>query len=243
MLNNSINRFFFIEEDKRCESNYPGLIDAIYIVFFSKKHYNNNLLSCLRGLDDSDYKLSSEGAHNKSDNNDEAEEGMCSHLCVSYQSKNDTGVDLNLHSLRVPIDYEKSSFTCKSQGQNRGYTYLSELKAILKERSSQVSELQHSLLNSAYKFGVLFRDANGNARLILDPDYDMKIEISEESGEGPTGSAAASINFSQISKIPPIYWRRKWRFQDAWGEKMSRSVLGSIDCSSGYTSLEDYVQL
>lgn len=244
-MKNNIRRFFFNEAAaESCPKNYPGLIDAIYIAFMldGQQEYTkiNNLLYILRDLHDNQASvgtyLQSEGFHGQSEQSNPVDDANgCAHLSLPGSAsvmENDATL-----TLRVPIDGDKSSFSCKSQGERYGSTYLSELNVVLKERSVIVSELQHALLHTNLKIGVFFRDANGDTRFMCDPDYPMKIESSDESGEGPTGSSSASIKFSQISKLPPIYYRGKIKYAFNYGSN-AESQAGYIDCASGSLSRE-----
>lgn len=252
MNNNPINRFFFQEGCTTRSTNYPGLVDGIYLLFFNDRTSESKMNEILLTLHGFGYSkgLYTEGAwHEGADGRDFKEEDAnkydnmplyeCAHL--SWKGYEEWSAETT--ALRVPINVEKSSFSCKSQGEHKGHTYISELNAVLEERSSQVSELVHALLNTGFKIGVLFRDANGDARIIADPYYNIKIEFTEESGEGPTGTSSASIKFSQVSKVPPIYFRGSMMFGYSYGAGLGANYRLSCTHDGGYSTLEDPAKL
>lgn len=236
-----INRFFFFANCETPSNNYPGLVDAIYIVFFNDRNHEyrtNELLMALKDLHEqpmfSDLHDNTEKKENVGDEEDKQLRVLeeCAHL--SWKSSTIGGMQLD--ALRVPINVNKSSFSSKSQGEAKGKTYLNELNAVLEERGSQVSELFHALHHTGYKLGVFFRDANGDTRLMVDPDYPMSIETSDETGEGPTGTAAATIKFSQTSKMPPMYYRDMFTY--AWGYGSGISQAGKVYGQGNYTTYD-----
>lgn len=210
-----IDTFYFNAKDETsCGKNYSGILGAIYLVIFWPGHndstkplLNNNwLLEAIRTKKD----LYSDNIGR--DEFAEFPDNIATLSLLGWTKDNGNNADsytknIITHSLKIPINSQKSSFSCKSQGEKKGKTFLSELNVVLKERSTQVSELFLGLIQTDLKLGVVFKDANGDYRVMADPDYEMDIETSDETGEGPTGNALASIKFSQVSKIPPIYYR------------------------------------
>lgn len=229
--NNNIQRFFFAQNKNACVRNYAGLIDAIYILFFGGdldcQSNFDNLLNILRGLNMEETESLVSEVHSSFDEDDYKAD--CAHLVFMDSDKKISG-NPDAYALRVPINSSKSTFSSKSQGQKNGYTYNNELNVVFEGRSSQVSELQYALMHTSLKIGVLFRDSNGDARIMVDPDYPMDIETSEESGEGPSGTASASIKFTQVSKLPPIYYRGSMRFSDVISKNTSST--GYMDFSN-----------
>lgn len=274
MNNSPINRFFFREGcENNYNSNYPGLIDAIYIAFFHNENKEGDKTDRLLELLSIGYfKVLAGGkcyfedlkSQNENSNHYDAKlydseqvqftvngevnyyteiKGFnynCSHLNYYPGKYSELLNKTKFKTLRVPIDVNKSSFSCKSQGQQKGITYLSELNVVFKERSSQVAELQHALTHSGLKLGVFFRDANGDCRLIADPIYDMSVEIGEESGQGPTGEASASLKFSQISRIPPIYYRGLLPYSGNYGMTVGGDTIDVNSLHIPYVYPADY---
>lgn len=103
----------------------------------------------------------------------------------------------------IPIDPKKSKFNVKTQGEHKGKTFMSEVTAFVKGAGKVSVEFFFSLLNT--DIIVIFKDANGNFRLLFDPVYEVEMEVEQDSGEGLSAEAGFTVTFTSQSKLPPIY--------------------------------------
>lgn len=103
----------------------------------------------------------------------------------------------------LPINPKKSKFNIKTQGEHKGKTYHSEVSAFVNGAGRISVEFFDSLLNT--ELAVIFKDSNGNFRLLFDPVYSVEMEVEQDSGEGLTNEAGFNITFNLDSKLPPIY--------------------------------------
>lgn len=273
MNKNPIMGFYYNNECNRKSTNYPGLIDAIYILVYRPDLGPNDefwkILQTGRNSNGNDVMFSAEHnfldvthypnygeVNDKSDVDayvdpeslftrdvlpvlpgGEVKNNVLDYQCAHLTYQGNVLNSVACRTLRVPIDIDQSTFTCKSQGPTKGSTYLSELNVVFKERSSMISELQHALLMTNFKYGIFFRDANGDLRFMGDPFYDMKVEISDDAGQGSTGTAKADIKFSQVSKIPPIYIQGQIKFGDGIEDLLHGRNSGDLQ---GYTGIMSF---
>lgn len=103
----------------------------------------------------------------------------------------------------IPIDPKKSKFNVKTQGQTKGKSYLSEITAYVKGSGRVSVEFFHSLLDT--EIALIFKDANGNFRLLFDPVYSVEMDVEQDSGEGIASDVGFTVKFTNESKVPPIY--------------------------------------
>lgn len=103
----------------------------------------------------------------------------------------------------IPIDPKKSKFNVKTQGEHKGKTFISEVTAFVKGAGKITVEFFFSLINT--DIIVIFKDANGNFRLLFDPVYEVEMEVEQDSGEGLASEAGFTVTFTSQSKLPPIY--------------------------------------
>lgn len=118
-------------------------------------------------------------------------------------SENKTDQLEQFHWLVVPVNRNKSKFSSKSQGQFRGKTYSNELSLNVVGSSRITVEFFHKLLNN--DFAVIFKDANGNYRLLFDECYPNEIEVSQDTGEGLAAEVGFSVTITNQSKYPALY--------------------------------------
>lgn len=132
-------------------------------------------------------------------------------------------------AVAIDIDPLKSSFGSPSQGPQRGKTFNNELKVNLIGRSLDDIDLLVALV-LANKIGVVFKDANGNYRLMADIDFPVDAQVDDQSGEGPSSEAAASVTFSQTAINPPFFYRGLLSYGVSFNVKDS---INTIDCMTG----------
>lgn len=129
----------------------------------------------------------------------------------------------------VQIDQLKSSFTSPSSGPKRGKMFANEMKATLIGRSVDDIDLLMTLTLSN-NIGIIFKDANGNYRLMADPDFQVDAQASDQTGEGPTSEAAAVVTFTQNAPRPPFFFFGKIAYGVSFDPKDSLTI---IDCMTG----------
>lgn len=117
----------------------------------------------------------------------------------------------------IPIDPTKSKFNVKTQGATKGKTYVSEVSAFVRGAGRISVEFFNGLLDT--EIAVIFKDANGNYRLLFDPIFPVELDIEQDSGEGLSSDAGFTVKFTNQSKLPPIY------------------IYGCFDLIAGYTSV------
>lgn len=103
----------------------------------------------------------------------------------------------------LPINTKKSKFNVKTQGEHKGKTYHSEVTAFVNGAGRVSVEFFDALLNT--ELAVIFKDSNGNFRLLFDPVYSVEMEVEQDSGEGLTNEAGFTVSFNLDSKLPPVY--------------------------------------
>lgn len=104
----------------------------------------------------------------------------------------------------IPINPNKSKFNVKSQGEHKGKTYFSEVTAFVNGGGRITVEFFDTLLDS--EIAVIFKDSNGNYRILFDPIYSVETDVEQDSGEGITSTAGFTVTFKLNSKLPPVYF-------------------------------------
>lgn len=105
--------------------------------------------------------------------------------------------------LPVPIKREKSSFSSKVQGERNGRTYENTLNIFVTGSSRKTVEFFHALINN--EFAIIFKDANGNYRLLFDECYNNLLEVEQNTGEGLAAEVGFTASVTNQSKYPPIF--------------------------------------
>ena len=211
------NILYFEQDD--CATNYAGVTSEMMIVPFSPNLeagiHNRKILSEWNA---DNHSLNASGKSFKS------------LRLPAYKGGEDDQDEVILKGgVRVEIDPLKSSYSSPSQGPKRGKMFTNELKVKLIGRSLDDIDFLMSLTMSN-QFGVVFKDANGNYRLLADLDYPVDAQVSDESGEGPAAEAAASITFSNTATHPAFFFRGRLAYGVSFDSKDSTKI---IDCMSG----------
>lgn len=141
----------------------------------------------------------------------------------------DAAIAKLMGGIAVEINPLKSSFSSVSSGPKRGKMFQNDLKVVLIGRSLDDVDLITSLVQ-ANQFGVVFKDGNGNYRLLADLDFPVDAQVDDQSGEGPTAEAAATITFSHTTKHPPFFYCGLLAYGVSFDPKDS---VKTIDCLSG----------
>lgn len=123
----------------------------------------------------------------------------------------------------IPIDPTMSKFNVKTQGASKGKTYVSEVSTFVRGAGRISVEFFNGLLDT--EIAVIFKDANGNYRLLFDPIFPVELEIEQDSGEGLSSDAGFTVKFTNQSKLPPIY------------------IYGCFGLIAGYTYSDDITEL
>ena len=198
-------------EGESCGSNYSGISSRIFVVPMQRRL----------------------GAGGKNVN-----------LIRKWKSENDIRHTFN--SLKLPSDPEesnvkivgavpveinplKSSAQTTSQGPVRGKVYTTVLKLTLVGRSLEQIDLLTSLMLTN-QIGIVYKDANGNYRLLADEDNQIDIQTDDNSGEGPTSEAASTLTCTLTSVIPPFFYHGIIAYGISFEEKDS---VMELDCHTG----------
>lgn len=205
-------------EPEECATNYAGVSQHIFLVPLSpSSEAGQNNLALIRDWNAVN-KIGGQSGSFRSlrlppvpDGEDEPTEAMIKGAVI------------------VEIDPLKSSFVSPSSGPKRGKMFASELKAALIARSVDEVDLQLSLTLSN-NIGVVFRDANGCYRLMADPDFPVDAQTDDQSGEGPSSEASATVTFSQNAPHPPFFYFGKIAYGVSFDPKDS---IKTIDCMTG----------
>lgn len=105
--------------------------------------------------------------------------------------------------IAIPINPKKSSFKTNTQGSIFGKTYANELNIFVPGMARVTAEFFNTLLDSQY--AIIFKDYNGNYRMIFDEVLPIELDYEQNSGEGLAGEAGFTATFKNESKLPPLY--------------------------------------
>ena len=151
------------------------------------------------------------------------------------REEDDKDVAKIIGGIAVEINPLKSSFSSTSSGPKRGKMFQNELKIVLIGRSLDDIDFLVSLVQSN-QIGVVFKDGNGNYRLLADLDFPVDAQADDQSGEGPTAEAAATITFSNTAKNPPFFYRGLLSYGVSFDPKDSTKT---IDCLAGLEVIDN----
>lgn len=209
------NILYFEQDD--CSSNYAGITSEIVVIPLSKDlEAGASNAKILRDWKANNHSLNASGNSYKS------------LRLPAYQGDEDDQVIIT-GGVLVEIDPLKSSYASPSQGPRRGKMYNNELKVNIIGRSLEDIDFLTSLAMSSH-IGVIFKDSNGNYRLLADLDHPVDAQVDDQSGEGPTAEAAASIIFTNTGTHPAFFYRGLLSYGVSFDVKDSTKT---IDCLTG----------
>lgn len=129
--------------------------------------------------------------------------------------------------LPIPIDRKKSSYNSKSQGEKGGKSYSNTLNLHVTGASQLTTEFFNALLNN--EFAIIFKDANGNYRLMFDECYNNQLELEQNTGEGLSAETGFTVTVTNESKYPSLYIYGKFR--------LSSAIVTTDDETKGYNDI------
>lgn len=202
-LNNNLRQFITKSLNAHNAKVFSG-IEQIFVVQLRQAYEKRNLIQkYIKGVyQDSDYEVIEKIAINDYDS------VAGDRIKTDADTDDESGNNQDKKTLFdctwvVPIDPKKSKFNVKSQGQYKGKSYLSEVSVFVRGAGRISVEFFNSLLD--YEIALIFKDANGNFRLLFDPVYPVELDVEQDSGEGIASDAGFTVKFTNESKLPPLF--------------------------------------
>lgn len=119
----------------------------------------------------------------------------------------------------IDILPDKSTLTSEPQGELPSQTQLDKLVAVHPGVGPEASEAAASINNCDNVFVV--PDMKGNYRVVGSDKWTTKSTVSQDLGQGATGTTSTTINAEATNEVPAPFYKGKLETED-----------GEIDCSN-----------
>ena len=106
--------------------------------------------------------------------------------------------------LYMDILSEKSQLTSEPQGEFPGQSQLNKLVAVHPGVEADATAAAAWFNNNETVF--LVEDVEGNFRVVGHKDYPIKVTVTQDLGQGPTGSTSTTVTVEAVDDVPaPFY--------------------------------------